>query len=82
MSHQLALFYSAEDGQQSIDWSELSGDTRLIPWRDHNVNNGPGMLTVNNMVIQQVQSTYRHIRGTEEEEAEYGEASRGVVLFC
>ncbi|KAJ8087348.1 hypothetical protein PM082_006178 [Marasmius tenuissimus] len=79
MSLPLPLLCSAKDGQQSIDGPELSRDVYSIS-RDLNVNNGTGPLTINN--YNSGQSTYRHIRGTEEEEAEYGEASRGVVLSC
>ncbi|KAJ8087310.1 hypothetical protein PM082_006140 [Marasmius tenuissimus] len=86
MSHQPAApFHPAEDGQRTIDGAELPRDVYSTSWRDHNVNNGPGTLTVNNdnRVIQQARSTYRHIRGTSEgEEAEYeeyGEYKRGDI---
>ncbi|KAJ8087353.1 hypothetical protein PM082_006183 [Marasmius tenuissimus] len=74
MSHQPPLFYSAKNGQQRINVYELPEDGS--PWRDQNVNTGFGNFTVNNQVIQQTQPRYRYIRGTEEEEAEYEEASK------
>ncbi|KAJ8087324.1 hypothetical protein PM082_006154 [Marasmius tenuissimus] len=75
MSYPHPRFCYAENGQQSIDSSELSGNVYSISWRDCNINSGPGTFTVNNnnRVIQQARLTYRHIRGTEEEEAEYEE---------
>ncbi|KAJ8092682.1 hypothetical protein PM082_007011 [Marasmius tenuissimus] len=39
--------------------------------RDHNVNTGSGSFIVNN--VQQARTIPRHIEGTEEEEAEYGQ---------
>ncbi|KAK1217348.1 hypothetical protein PQX77_020009, partial [Marasmius sp. AFHP31] len=77
MSHPHSLFYSAEDGQQSIEGSELSVNVYSISWRDLNINSGPGTFIINNdnRAIRQARSTYRHIRGTEEEEAEYEEYS-------
>ncbi|KAJ8083398.1 hypothetical protein PM082_009270 [Marasmius tenuissimus] len=46
--------------------------------RDQNANYGPGPYTVNydNRIIQhRTRSTYRHVRGTDEEEAQYEEYS-------
>ncbi|KAJ8087411.1 hypothetical protein PM082_006241 [Marasmius tenuissimus] len=55
----------------------------MQPARDQNINFGYGNFTVNNnTVIQQKRSTYRYIRGTEEEEAEYeqyGEYKRSEI---
>ncbi|KAJ8087363.1 hypothetical protein PM082_006193 [Marasmius tenuissimus] len=84
MSHPYSCFYSAEDDQRNIDDTELAVGIYSMPLRDNNINNGPGTLTVNNdnRIIQQSRSTARHIRGTEEEEAEYeeyGEYKRGDV---
>ncbi|KAK1223987.1 hypothetical protein PQX77_013123 [Marasmius sp. AFHP31] len=48
-------------------------DIVMQPARDQNFNFGFGSFTVNNTVIEQKRFTYRYIRGTEEEEAEYNE---------
>ncbi|KAJ8087343.1 hypothetical protein PM082_006173 [Marasmius tenuissimus] len=75
MSHPHSLFYSARDSQRTFDGTEPAVDVYSMSWRDHNINSGPGAFTINNdnRVMQQARSTYRHIRGTEEEEAEYEE---------
>ncbi|KAK1222951.1 hypothetical protein PQX77_014187 [Marasmius sp. AFHP31] len=47
--------------------------------RDHNVNNSSGILTVNNdyrRIIQQARPIMWHIRGSEEEEAEYDQVCK------
>ncbi|KAK1228048.1 hypothetical protein PQX77_008927 [Marasmius sp. AFHP31] len=89
MSHQAVLSYFPADDQRNVDGADsLAMDaysmSSSLSWRDSNVNNGSGTFTINNdnRVIQQSRSTWRHIRGTEEEEAEYeeyGEYKRGDI---
>ncbi|KAJ8087338.1 hypothetical protein PM082_006168 [Marasmius tenuissimus] len=62
MSHQHSPFYSTKDGW-CINRSKLPEDVYSMSWRDHNVNTGPGTLTINNdnRVFQQPRSTSVHL---------------------
>ncbi|KAK1233188.1 hypothetical protein PQX77_003664, partial [Marasmius sp. AFHP31] len=71
MSYPTSISCSIEDVQSGSSSSEL----RVAYYgRDHNVNNSSGIFTVNNdyrRIIQQARPIRWHIRGSEEEEAEY-----------
>ncbi|KAK1228049.1 hypothetical protein PQX77_008928 [Marasmius sp. AFHP31] len=84
MYHHPSYSYCTDHGQRTFSGPERPGTIYSTSWRDLNINSGSGTFTINNdnRVIQQARSTYRHIRGTEEEEAEYeeyGEYKRGDI---